>query len=274
MKRADIDLGDLVVHVAEWGNGDPLVLVHGFTGSSEDWGEVAPALAADGRRVLAVDLRGHGLSTKTADPARYTFDQLTGDLTRTLDAHDLASVDLLGHSMGGVIAQMFVIAHPDRVRSLVLMDTAARPAGGIPTDWRELLAAVALEDGMSAVWERFGAGFAADLDPRRAKRLRAAFEAVDPHAFVELGQALVSYPSLLDALGALECPTTVIVGELDAGLRDAAVDLAAAIPGAALEVIEAAGHSPQIDQPEAWLAAVRGHMSRLDQQLLTEEGNG
>jgi pimeloyl-ACP methyl ester carboxylesterase len=91
---------------------------------------------------------------------------------------------------------------------------------------------------------------------------RGRFARMDPEAFGALGRELGEYPSLLERLGTLDCPTTVIVGADDHGLREAASAMHTAIAGSTLTVIEGAGHSPQADQPEAWLAAVRDHLAR------------
>lgn len=87
---------------------------------------------------------------------------------------------------------------------------------------------------------------------------------MDPAAFAALGEELLSYPSELEAVAALDLPVTVIVGEDDVGLRSGADQLAAAIPGAHLEVIPGAGHSPQEDAPQLWLDALGRHFERVE----------
>ena len=109
-----------------WGedSGTPLVLGHGFSGSAQDFALEIPVLAA-ARPVVSFDRRGHGTSTKTADAATYTIDQLAADEIAFLEANADGPVDLLGHSMGGRVVLEVVLARPDLVRSLVLMDTSA-----------------------------------------------------------------------------------------------------------------------------------------------------
>src|SRR6185437_13436755 len=101
-----------------------LVLVHGFTGSAHDFALVADDLATD-RRVVLLDQRGHGDSTKTGSLEGYTIDQLVADLAAFLDAVGDGPVDLLGHSMGGRVSMGLVLSRPDLVSTLVLMDTSA-----------------------------------------------------------------------------------------------------------------------------------------------------
>src|SRR4030095_15713287 len=108
----------LDLHIVEKGSGEPpLLLVHGFTGSVLDWADVLPSLAEQ-RRVIAYDHRGHGDSPNTGELGTYTIDQLVADLEDLVDDRGLASFHLLGHSMGGVVALRFVLAHAERVRSL------------------------------------------------------------------------------------------------------------------------------------------------------------
>jgi pimeloyl-ACP methyl ester carboxylesterase len=252
VRRETIAANGVEVPVAVWGGGDgvPLVLVHGFTGSADDWDGVVSDLSA-ARVVVTVEHRGHGEGTNTGDAATYTFDQLAADLAATLDALDLGPVDLLGHSMGGIVAMRFLLSGGiERVRSLVLMDTGARPSRdeGSAAFLRAGLDR-AREHGMLAVYEAMER-FVPEDD--RA-RVRGSLTRMDPVAFCTLGEELLTYPSMLDDLAALRVPTTVLVGESDHGLRGAADDLAATIPGSTLVVIPDAAHSPQLENQAAWL---------------------
>ena len=112
-----------------YGEGFPLLLVHGFTGSSLDWIDVVEPLTR-GRSVITLDHRGHGESLNTGDAATYSFDQLVADMSGLVDRLELDQFDLLGHSMGGIVAMRYTLLHPERVRSLVLMDTAAGAMAG------------------------------------------------------------------------------------------------------------------------------------------------
>ncbi|MGC0419507.1 alpha/beta fold hydrolase [Embleya sp. AB8] len=263
---ADLRYCDLPSATPETGT-PPLLLLHGFAGSVADWDGVAPLLAAD-RRVLAYDHRGHGDSGRFGVRSAYTFDHLSADLDTFVERMLPEPFDLLGHSMGGVLALRYTLAHPDRVRSLVLMDTAAEPTS---TPVLRVLA-----KGMNAVVGRWGLTPLTTLlkpltrtpkdaspeDLARIERQTRAFTGMDPAAFVGCGEALGTYPSLVDRLGELTCPVTIVVGEHDKGLRGAADLFADRIPGAELRVIAGAKHSPQTERPDAWLAAVRAHLTR------------
>ena len=248
------------VHRDVYGQGDPpLVLVHGYTGASLDWRDVVGPLSQS-RRVVTYDHRGHGRSPH-AGPGGYSIDALVRDFEALVEELDLAPMHLLGHSMGGIVAQRYTLSHPQNVVSLVLMDTSSEPMRSPELDqWREPMTAAAREHGMGYLAQRIS-----ELTGGDEAALALANEKIgrmDVEAFADLGAELGTYESMRPRLGEYRCPVTVIVGENDRGLRAAADVFAAEIPGAVLEVIPDAGHSPQEDQPAAWLAAVNRHLSR------------
>ena len=268
-----IELGDVTLAVDDRGaarraaGATPLVLIHGFTGGRIDFTDVIDDLATD-RRVVAWDHRGHSDSTNTGDLASYTFDSLVGDAWQAVDALGLDRFHLLGHSMGGVVAQRLVLEHPERIASLILMDTLAEPALSIPEEWVDKFTTMGREQGMARVAEvmaDFGAGQMVapeDERPRILERNRHKLTNMDPEAFRGLATALRTFEPLLDALPEVACTTTVIVGEHDVPLRGQAEAIAAAIPGAELVVIDGAAHCPQEERRDAMLAAVQGHLAR------------
>ncbi|WP_235826467.1 alpha/beta fold hydrolase [Candidatus Frankia alpina] len=226
----------------------PVVLVHGIAGSTADWAAVAPELAAS-RHVVAYDHRGHGASGRApGGRADYTFDLLLADLTAVVATLGPARIHLIGHSLGGVIALRYALEHPGRVRSLVLVDTAAAPATATGPVARRIVAAVL--GGVAAIASRTG-----------ANSVNGRGEAV---ALAALGRELAGYPSLVPRLGEITAPTTVIVGERDSMLRASAQTLAHGIQAAHLAVIAEAGHCPHISRPLAWLAAVVDHLARAE----------
>ncbi len=268
-ERQQVEVGEVVLRYDELGTGDPpLLLLHGFTGAAVDFVDVAPDLAQD-RRVVMYDQRGHGDSTNTGDASTYTFDQLTADLAGFVAARELAPFDLLGHSMGGIISMQYVLAHPERVRSLVLMDTGAAPAARL-ADVFGGLTKMGREQGMDAVfavirqfWVQQAEAAGQAAPEVMLERVGRKFSTMDPEAFATFADALGEYPSMVERLGEITCPTTVIVGANDTGLRASADVMAECIAGAELIVIPDAGHSPQEDQPAAWVAAVRRHLTRV-----------
>jgi pimeloyl-ACP methyl ester carboxylesterase len=271
-----IRVNGVELEVEEHGAGPrPFVLVHGFTGSRDDFAEMLPRLAERGRTV-ALDLRGHGGSTNTGDPARYTIETLRDDVLGALDALGIERCDLLGHSMGGMVALRLALDAPARVASLVLMDTAAAPIDRAARRFFEVGAKIAREQGMETLATLARA--AAERDPNRPPsmvrtverfgaerwwaRQRAKLVAMDPVAFGALGEALTDHAGVEDRLGELRCPTLVLVGAQDAPFLAPAQRMERAIRGAHRVVIPDAAHSPQFENADAWLAAVLAHLDR------------
>ena len=177
--------------------------------------------------------------------------------------------------MGGMLALRFALAYPQRVASLVLMDTAARAPDQMPRAPLAAAGAIARTDGMATLAELLR-GRAAD-DPGRPEaehrleremgaafweRRRRRLVAMDPEAFAVLALELVDHTPLTDRLAEIRCPTLVIVGEQDAGFLAPAEELARGIPGARKVVIPGAAHSPQLENPAAWIAAISEHLAR------------
>ena len=257
-------------HAQEHGS-TPLFLCHGFSGSSHDFALRIQPLA-ERRDVLAADHRGHGRSEKLRSTAMYSLDRLAADLIALLDSQAGGPVDLLGHSMGGAISLRVVLARPDLIRSLILMDTSAWSF--VPTDPEIAELMIAFIDGFDPSGglpdlssmegpENALIAAAAPAEWHAVKdRMAAAF---DPFALKALGAQLFheGTASVRHRLGEITCPVTVIVGELDHPLVDQAADLAAEVPGGALTVIPGAYHSPQLTHPAEWTAAVEEHLARV-----------
>lgn len=255
----------------------PLVLVHGFMGFRQDFGGVVEALLPHAGRVLALDLRGHGASARAASAADYTLDALAADLLAWLDALGVARCDLLGHSMGGMLALRAALAEPARVASLILMSTSAEALDWIDVDQLALAARVGREVGMEKLAAILRARGAEDpargaADRRLEQELGAErfwgwrdarVAAADPEAYQALGPALKHAPSLLPRLCEIDCPTHVMVGALDADFVAPAERMASALPDARRVVIPDAGHQPQLEARDAWLAAIAGHLARV-----------
>ena len=125
---------DVEIAYLDEGEGEPIVLVHGFASNKEvNW--VAPGwvttLTRAGRRVIALDNRGHGQSTKLYEPAAYRSTIMAEDIRALLDHLGLARADVMGYSMGARNTAFFALYHPDRVRSAVLGGLGIRLVEGV-----------------------------------------------------------------------------------------------------------------------------------------------
>jgi pimeloyl-ACP methyl ester carboxylesterase len=269
------ELNGLTVGYAEAGSGTrPLVLLHGFTGSKLDFAPRLAELAKTGR-VLIPDLRGHGDSSNTGDAKGYSLGQCASDLLGFLAKLDIAECDLLGHSMGGMVALRAVLADPQRIASLILMDTAARAPDGIRRETLEVGGQVARTVGMARLSEILREHAANDehrtvADRRLQVELGDAYweswrypnyRSMDAIAFGAFGAAMFDQEPMLDRLTEIACPTLVMVGDGDSGFLASSEELARGIPGAKVAMIPNAGHQPQLENPDAWLDAIRAHLT-------------
>ena len=111
------------------GSGEPLILLHGGVGAIEMFGEVLPLLA-EGRQVIAADLQAHG---RTADIDRsLSYEAMADDVAALIEHLDLEKADIMGYSLGGVVALQTAIRHPEVVRKLVVVSTPFRRDGWYP----------------------------------------------------------------------------------------------------------------------------------------------
>lgn len=252
------------------GSGPVLLLVHGFGGAKEDFADHVDALAAR-YRVITFDHRGHGESDAPGDVGAYSLDRLAADVLCVADAVGADQFALLGHSMGGMVARRLVLARPERISSLVLMDTSSGPVHGLDPALIDVAAQIALEDGKDVLKGLLDA--AATLDTPayyRTLEERPGYEEFSQRKWAALSEVMwaamardMAYqPDQLALLTEILIPTLVIVGEQDAPFLEDSRRMAATIPGAELVVVADAGHSPQFENPGAWYAALDGFLAR------------
>ncbi|HEV7723319.1 MAG TPA: alpha/beta hydrolase [Iamia sp.] len=268
MKIRDITTSRLRHSVAEAGVGEPLMLVHGFTGAKEDFADFLDGFADRGWQVVAPDLRGHGASEAPLEEEAYSLDEMAADVLALADELGWERFDLLGHSMGGMVAQVLALQVPERLRSLVLMDTGHGAVEGLDPAILALAIEVVRTEGVERLIE-----LAAELGtvgrPRtpseeRVREERAGYvdfgdrkmRAAAPAMYAAMAQALSAADDRLPALAGLDVRTLVVVGEEDEGFVGPSERLAEAIPGATLEVIADAAHSPQFENPDRWWKVV------------------
>lgn len=247
----------------EAGAGDPVVLVHGFSGSKENW--LALVRELDGYRMLVPDLPGWGESTRR-EGEDYRVEAQAERLLAFLDALPLERVHLVGHSMGGHIAGLFAARHPERVRTLSLVSTAGVRfelndfgrrvlAGETPFnfDTREGFHAFMRELFVEPPW----------LPPRVADVLIA--QNVSRHAFQRELLAAMSREDqafLLEAaLPRIAAPTHVAWCDGDRLLDVSSVEtIERALPRANATVLAGCSHMPMMEQPRELAADLRAHI--------------
>jgi pimeloyl-ACP methyl ester carboxylesterase len=253
------------------GGGRPLLLCHGFTGAKEDFADWVDPFAAAGWWVVAPDLRGHGDSHQPANEAAYSLAAFAQELVELTEVLGWGQFTLLGHSMGGMIAQELVLGSPARVERLVLMNTHHGAVEGIDEATVALAIDVIRTQGLPALLALMAQLPAAPKTPAevRVRVERAGYaEFADAKVhrcsaamYAAMGAELTGRPDRLADLTSLALPVLVLVGEEDAGFLAASHRLAATVPGAQLVVIPDAAHSPQFENPHGWWAAVSAFLT-------------
>lgn len=241
--------------------GDPAVLlVPGYTGSKEDFAPLLAPLAQAGFAVTAIDLPGQYESSGPADPAGYAPDVLAATVAGVADALG-ASVHLLGHSFGGLVARAAVLAAPERYRSLVLMSSGPAAIGGARAALIEHLEPVLAASGLAGVYAASQAIYRAqpgyvEPPPPLAAFLERRFLAGVPAMLQGMGTALRAEPDRVAELAAVAPPTLVLFGaDDDAWPTVVQRDMARRL-GASVVEIDAAAHSPAVENAAATATAL------------------
>lgn len=263
-----LDVNGTTLHYEDTGGpGAPLLFSHGLLWSARMF-EAQIAHFRGRFRVIAWDHRGQGRSADDAAPC-VSIETVTQDALALMDALDLGAVHFAGLSMGGFVGMRLAARHPDRVASLVLMETTAdpEPAENVPR-YRAL--------NFVARW--FGLGLVADrvmpimfsrtflTDPaRREERDRWRQELLrNRRTIVRAVQGVIEREGVTAELAAIRAPTLVIVGEEDVATVPAKAErIVAAVSGARLARIPAAGHSSSVEAPQAVIAAMEGFFDEL-----------
>ncbi len=243
-----VEANGIDIHYEISGSGPWVTLAHSLATNLTLWDELAAVLAKR-FSVLRYDARGHGKSGAPNGP--YSFPQLVGDLVGLLDALKIGRTHFVGLSMGGMLGQHFALAHPERLDRLALVSTTSRIPPEAGALWDERIA-VARAHGMQAHVEStlarwFTTPYRA-AHPEVMARIGALVAATPVAGFAGWGTAICTL-DVTAQLGAVRAPTLVVVGADDPGTPPAAGEaIAAAIPGARLEIIPAASHQLVIEQ--------------------------
>lgn len=268
-----MDVGDdLRLHVELSGRGPPVVLLHGFTGSTTTWSPLVSSLR-DEFTTVAVDLPGHGRSSAPREARRYGLTRLADDLATVLDNVHLPRVVLLGYSLGGRAALHFALRHPARLAALVLESSSPGIQNGTERAARaeadDELAEAIERDGTEAFtdrWERLPLWASqAGLPPATVAALRAQRLANDAQGLANSlrGTGQGSNPDVSKQLSQLAHPALLIAGALDEKYATAARRMAATMPLARAAIVEQAGHAVHLERPVEFATLVREFLAEV-----------
>jgi 3-oxoadipate enol-lactonase len=264
-RSAQVDRGGVRLHVLDDGPPDApaVLLISGLGMSAAGWVPVADRLLRAGRRVLRPDTRGHGGSA--APDTGYRLADLTTDALGVLDALDVPRADVVGHSLGGMVAAQLALAAPDRVASLTLLGAlvAGQPAPPAFRDWAGQVLRLLKGGGLAGLPDT--AAFAHRIaDPVLAAQLRGQVTstlhapAFVPENFADVPAVAAAAPSPWGRLraGELALPVLDLHGADDPVVVGSPEPVAEHVPGARTVVLPGAGHLALLEQPAAVAAEI------------------
>jgi pimeloyl-ACP methyl ester carboxylesterase len=258
------------VHVEQRGEGEPLVLLHGFGESTFSWRKIVPALSKR-YRTIAIDLNDFGYTERPKEPGAYSRDGQLRLILGVLDALGIESAHVAGHSYGGALSLALAARHSERVRSLILVDSAAVT---YPDEKKGSLAKL-------RTLSRLGLGIALRPNAIRRNLKKAYFD--DSLATPEVARAYLSrlaIEGVLDAYAGLSLPPPSAGPPIDLaaiqkpslwiwGVEDRTVKIeagraaAAKVPGSTFVALERSGHSPMEEKPDEVVRAILAFLESL-----------
>ena len=255
MHQLRLDREDVSLSAVDFGGyGSPIVLLHGLAGYAGEWSDTS-AWLHERHRVVAVDQRGHGASTRT--PATVAPESFVEDVAAWLDVLRLEQASLVGQSFGGLIAFLAAALHPDRVTRLVVAEASPAADPDVEAEVREWLAEWPVPFADEAAAIRFFGG-----DSVRARAWAGGLEARPSGLYPRFDADTVlsalreAACGWWDAWSSIRCPTLIVRGEH--GLAgEMAQTMAAQVRDAAVATVRGAGHDVHLEDPGEWRRIVQ-----------------
>jgi pimeloyl-ACP methyl ester carboxylesterase len=254
-RLAYVDMGDR--------RGQPVVLIHGYTDNARDWVPLIPYLSKHDR-LIVVDLRGHGRSAKPE--CCYTRFDFAYDVKLLLDALHIRRADIVGHSMGSMIAQTFAESWPERTRRVVLISSTAGPrAGAAPSDssmdYRAEISKLKEPIDPDSPFMIDWWSSPTPVDEAFIRRQRKDAAAIPLTVWLAVLDQGLSLGDLQSTLPQLKASTLLIWGSKDPIFgEDDRQSLQAALPAAGVQIFEGLGHNPMWEQPRAVADVINGFL--------------
>lgn len=241
-------VGGIQMYYAVYGEGSPVLLIHGGLSHADVWANQVPKLVAVGHKVIVADSRGHGRSTRTAEP--FGYDLMASDYLALLDHLKIDKVALVGWSDGGIIGLDIAMSHPERLTRLFAHAANVTTDGVLP------------DLDKHPVFGGFMQRMRADYDRLHADSGRQRGEKPAPSdygAFMEqIGHMWASQPSWTAAqLAAIRVPAAIVIGDHDEAIGRAHTEyMARTIPGAKLVILPRVSHFAMLQDPDGYARAV------------------
>lgn len=241
------------------GEGEPILLHHGYTASRVNWMPVADRLAQR-YRVILMECRGAGQSEHTPDG--YTLEQYAADVVGLLDHLRIDRLTFAGHSMGGGVGYLLGLDHPERLERLVLMaPIPAEGVGQITPELRQQRLEERRRGDRDAILARYRAlRFRDDVETEAWFEDRAEHILSVSDGHFERGAESMQALNVVDRLPSLTTPTLMIAGAVDSLLIPNLLDFMR-LPNATLEVLSRAGHEVAVHEPDRVAQAMTSFMT-------------
>jgi pimeloyl-ACP methyl ester carboxylesterase len=237
VKAGRAPVNGIELYHAVYGQGAPVILLHGGLGNADCWGNQVPALT-ERYQVIVVDSRGHGRSTRDARP--YSYDLMAADVLALMDHLGIAKASIVGWSDGGIIGLDIAMNHPERIDRLFAFGANSNVAG--------------LKEGIDQ-----NPTFAAFIEQAGKDYERLSPTPGEYDAFLEqIGAMWASQPNwTAEQLGRIKAPTVIADGEHDEAIRpEHTAELARQVPGAKLLILPGVSHFAMWQNPAQFNAAI------------------
>ncbi len=253
------------------GSGPTLVLLHGFTGSTESWAEFIQPFSQRFRAVL-LDLPGHGRTASPSEPERYKMELVSRDLFTIFATLQLSDINLLGYSMGGRLAIYMACQHPNALKRLIIESSspglASRSQRQLRVEADNRLANKIEQDGIPAFVERwqklplFVSQQQLSLERRQQLHKQRLKNSALGLANSLRGMGTGRQPSLWTKLGSIQLPVFILAGQKDTKFASIAERMATELPRAMLQIVPGAGHNIHLEKPHLFACSVSDFISQ------------
>ncbi|MBF6567595.1 MAG: alpha/beta fold hydrolase [Candidatus Binataceae bacterium] len=260
-----VDLGEISINIQDTGTGTSIVLVHGIGLNGDGWINQVP-LFAEKHRVVAVDLRGFGKSSKPTAPGSYAIDNFANDIIALVEKLGIAPMHYVGTSLGGFIGQAVALRRPDLCRSLSLCHTAS--VTDIPAKVREVRLKTLRKKSMTQYAHLVcDQALAVHVRPAVHEWLCDIIAGNDREVYAQAFTEGLQGFDVRQQVRSIRIPTLVLTGELDRVIPpEGGRETAALIPGARLVEIAGVGHISYLEQPHEFNDTVLGFIDEVDRQ--------
>ncbi|MCJ8014496.1 alpha/beta hydrolase [Paenibacillus sp. KQZ6P-2] len=250
------------LYYADQGEGEPVVLLHGFCGSSGYWEQLVPLLSSSCRCIVP-DLRGHGLSD--APLGAYSIEQMADDCLKLLDELDLPKVTMLGHSMGGYITLSFAERYASRLNGFGLIHSTGYADDEVGKLKRLKAVSTIQSDGITAFIDGLVPGlFAPETAKSHHELIEKAIEIgykTPPQGAAGAAMAMRERPDRRDVISASALPVLLVAGEKDQIAPEAKV-FTTGHPNITKATIQGAGHMSMMEAPEELAGVIQSFLKR------------